>query len=65
MVIEEVKVEVKEEGGELEAEEASGVEMDLSVVSEGVSEEYVLSSTLRHEEKGEEREAEDEKEDES
>lgn len=56
MVIE----EEKEEGGGLEAEEASRVEMDQSVVSEGVSEEYALSSTLHHEGEGEERGAEDE-----
>ncbi|XP_040888023.1 caveolae-associated protein 2b [Toxotes jaculatrix] len=48
-VMEEVMEEVKE------GEEASVVvEADLSVVSEGVSQEYALSSTLPQEEKGEE-----------
>lgn len=60
---EEVKEEVKEE--EKEGEEASGVEADLSVVSEGVSQEYALSSTLPQVEKGEERGTEEEKEEES
>lgn len=46
---EEVKEE-EEKGGE----EASGVEADLSVVSEGVSQEYALSATLPQEEKEEE-----------
>uniref|UniRef100_A0A3B4X915 Caveolae associated protein 2b n=1 Tax=Seriola lalandi dorsalis TaxID=1841481 RepID=A0A3B4X915_SERLL len=59
-VIEEVKEEVKE------GEEVSVLgEVDLSVVSEGVSQEYALSSTLPQEEKGEERGAEEEKEEES
>ncbi|KAI3365885.1 hypothetical protein L3Q82_000873 [Scortum barcoo] len=55
---EEEEVKEEEEGGE----EVSGVEVDLSVVSEGVSEEYALSSTLPQVEKGEERGAEEEKE---
>lgn len=45
------------------AEEASAVEQDLSLVSEGVSEEYALSSTVLHEElrgAGEEEEVEEE-----
>lgn len=50
---------------EREGEEVTGVEADLSVVSEGVSQEYALSSTLRQEEKGEEGGAEEEKEEES
>ncbi|XP_022619782.1 caveolae-associated protein 2-like [Seriola dumerili] len=59
-VIEEVKEEMKE------GEEVSVLgEADLSVVSEGVSQEYALSSTLPQEEKGEERIAEVEKEEES
>ncbi|XP_044043526.1 caveolae-associated protein 2b [Siniperca chuatsi] len=51
---EEEKEEEKEEGEEKGGEEASGAEADLSVVSEGVSQEYSLSSTLPQEEKGEE-----------
>ncbi|XP_042369141.1 LOW QUALITY PROTEIN: caveolae-associated protein 2b [Plectropomus leopardus] len=58
---EEEQEEVKEEeqNGEEEQEEvkkaeASGMEADVSVVSEGVSEEYALSSTLLQEEKQEE-----------
>lgn len=54
--------EEKEEEGKRGAGEASGVEVDLSVVSEGVSQEYALSSTLCHEEKGEERGAEEKEE---
>ncbi|XP_045906907.1 caveolae-associated protein 2b [Micropterus dolomieu] len=53
------KVKEKEEGEEKGGEEASGVEVDLSVVSEGVSQEYALSSTLPQEEKGEEGGAEE------
>lgn len=58
--MEEVEVEVGAEFKEEEeyeremekgkAEEASAVEQDLSLVSEGVSEEYALSSTVLHEE---------------
>lgn len=58
--VEEVEVEVGAEFKEEEeyeremekgkAEEASAVEQDLSLVSEGVSEEYALSSTVLHEE---------------
>ncbi|XP_070814204.1 caveolae-associated protein 2b [Chaetodon trifascialis] len=69
---EEIKeeVEVAEEERELieeerEGEEGAGVEADLSMASEGVSQEYALSSTLLQEEKGEERGAEEEKEEES
>lgn len=50
---EEVKEEEEEEKEE-EKEEKGGVEVDLSVVSEGVSEEYALSSTLPQEENQEE-----------
>lgn len=57
---EEVKGEVEERG----AEGASGVDEDLSAVSEGVSQEYALSSTLLHEEKAEERAAGEEEEEE-
>uniref|UniRef100_UPI0037E72B71 caveolae-associated protein 2b n=1 Tax=Semicossyphus pulcher TaxID=241346 RepID=UPI0037E72B71 len=57
---EEEREEVKEEEGD---KEVSGV--DLSVVSEGVSQEYALSSTMPQEEKGEEEGAEEEKEEES
>ncbi|XP_039979058.1 caveolae-associated protein 2b [Xiphias gladius] len=59
-VIEEMKEEVKEE-----KEVSVVVEADLSVVSEGVNQEYALSSTLPQEEKGEERGAGEEKEEES
>uniref|UniRef100_A0A7N8YGY8 Caveolae-associated protein 2-like n=1 Tax=Mastacembelus armatus TaxID=205130 RepID=A0A7N8YGY8_9TELE len=53
------EIEVMEEVEE--REEAPGmVEADLSVVSEGVSQEYALSSTLPQEEKGEERGGEEE-----
>ncbi|XP_076580085.1 caveolae-associated protein 2b [Chaetodon auriga] len=69
---EEIKeeAEVAEEERELieeerEGEEVAGVEADLSMVSEGVSQEYALSSTLLQEEKGEEGGAEEEKEEES
>ncbi|XP_070786465.1 caveolae-associated protein 2b [Enoplosus armatus] len=62
---EELREEEKEEEKEDEeekkgGEEASGVEADLSVVSEGVSQEYALSSTLPQEEKGKEEEKEEE-----
>lgn len=52
----EIKEEDEEEGGEGEggAKEASGLEMNQSMISEGVSQEYALSSTLHYEEKGEE-----------
>lgn len=49
----EEEVEEEEYEREMEkgkAEEASAVEQDLSLVSEGVSEEYALSSTVLHEE---------------
>lgn len=58
--VEEVEVEAGAEFKEEEeyeremekgrAEEASAVKQDLSLVSEGVSEEYALSSTVLHEE---------------
>ncbi|KAL7370268.1 hypothetical protein ABVT39_024206 [Epinephelus coioides] len=51
--VKEEEEEVKEEE-EKEGEEVSGVEADLSVVSEGVSQEYTLSATLPQEEKEEE-----------
>lgn len=61
---EEVKEEEKEEDKQEEKEEETEVvkeqqtsvvvEADVSVVSEGVGEEYALSSTLPKEEKGEE-----------
>lgn len=60
---EEVKREIKEEEGERGAEEASGMEMDQLMISEGVSQEYALSSTLHYEEKGEEMGAEEDKQD--
>ncbi|XP_068586270.1 caveolae-associated protein 2b [Cebidichthys violaceus] len=50
---EQEKEEEKEEEQEKEEEEKGGVE-DLSVVSEGVGEDYALSSTLPQEEKEEE-----------
>ncbi|XP_020513774.1 caveolae-associated protein 2b [Labrus bergylta] len=53
--------EKQEEGGE----EVTGVEAELSVVSEEVSQEYALSSTLPQEEKGEKEGAKEEREDES
>ncbi|XP_072235346.1 caveolae-associated protein 2b isoform X2 [Leuresthes tenuis] len=59
---EEGKEEVKEEMKEVKEEEEEGsvvVEADVSVVSEGVSEEFALSSTLPQEEKGEEEGAEE------
>lgn len=58
----ELKEEVKGEREERGAEGASGVEEDLSAVSEGVSQEYALSSTLLHEKKAEERAAGEEEE---
>lgn len=58
----ELKEEVKGEGEERGAEGASGAKEDLSVLSEGVSQEYALSSTLLHEEKAEERAAGEEEE---
>ncbi|CAJ1087411.1 caveolae-associated protein 2-like [Xyrichtys novacula] len=62
-VEEEVEEEVSAVEAELPAVEAdlSAVEAELSVMSEGVSQEYALSSTLPQEEKG----AEEEKEEES
>lgn len=71
--VEEVEVEAGAEFKEEEeyeremekgkAEEASAVEQDLSLVSEGVSEEYALSSTVLHEElRGAREEAEVEEE---
>ncbi|KAK2857269.1 hypothetical protein Q5P01_006004 [Channa striata] len=51
---EELKVEEKEEEKEKEEEALGTVEADLSVVSEGVSQEYALSSTLCQEEQEEE-----------
>lgn len=53
---EEVKEEEKEEETEVVKEQQTSVvvEADVSVVSEGVGEEYALSSTLPKEEKGEE-----------
>lgn len=53
---------IKEE--EKEGVEQRGAEEELSMVSEGVSEEYALLSTVHYEEKGEEQEAEEEKPDE-
>ncbi|XP_060888204.1 caveolae-associated protein 2b [Labrus mixtus] len=53
--------EKQEEGGE----EVTGVEAELSVVSEEVSQEYALSSTLPQEEKGEKEGAKEERQDES
>lgn len=58
----EVKEVEKEEEEEKGGEEMSGVEVDLSVVSERVYQEYALSSTLPQEEKEEERGAGEEKE---
>lgn len=59
---EEVKEEeVKEEEEEEEQKRGEEVEADLSMVSEGVSQEYALSCTLPQEERGEERGAEEEK----
>lgn len=49
-----VEEEYEKEVGKGKAEEASVVEQDLSLVSEGVSEEYALSSTVVHEEEEEE-----------
>ncbi|KAM8722091.1 caveolae-associated protein 2b [Acanthopagrus schlegelii] len=61
-VKEEVKEEeVKEEEEEEEQKRGEEVEADLSMVSEGVSQEYALSCTLPQEERGEERGAEEEK----
>lgn len=54
--------EMMEDQRERGAEEASGVEVDSSAISEGVSQEYALSSTLCHEEKGEEEGAQEKKE---
>uniref|UniRef100_A0A3Q3RNW1 Caveolae-associated protein 2-like n=1 Tax=Mastacembelus armatus TaxID=205130 RepID=A0A3Q3RNW1_9TELE len=55
------EVPISEVYSQPEREEAPGmVEADLSVVSEGVSQEYALSSTLPQEEKGEERGGEEE-----
>lgn len=51
--VKEEEEEVKEEE-EMGGEEVLGVEADLSVVSEGVSQEYTLSATLPQEEKEEE-----------
>lgn len=55
-VKEEEKQEEKEEETEVVKEQQTSVvvEADVSVVSEGVGEEYALSSTLLKEEKGEE-----------
>ncbi|XP_028255039.1 caveolae-associated protein 2b [Parambassis ranga] len=58
---EELKMEVKEEE-DVKEEAPVVVEAEVSVVSEGVSEEYALSSTLPQEEKTEEGKAEEEKE---
>lgn len=46
----EAELEEEREVEERGAEEASAVEQDLSLVSEGVSEEYALSATVLHEE---------------
>uniref|UniRef100_A0AAQ6ADE3 Caveolae associated protein 2b n=1 Tax=Amphiprion ocellaris TaxID=80972 RepID=A0AAQ6ADE3_AMPOC len=51
---EEVEVEVKEEVEEVEEEVPVVLEADVSVVSEGVPEQYALSSTLPQEEKEDE-----------
>ncbi len=59
-VNEEEEIEEGEQQEERGEEEASVVEADLSVLSEGVSQEYALSSTLQQEEEGEERGAEEE-----
>lgn len=59
----ELKEEVNGEGEERGAEGASGVEEDLSAVSEGVNQEYALSSTLLHEEKAAGEEEEEDEQD--